>query len=79
LTTYRDAPLSGALQYAVVLLKGHYMSKAERAIHNFNYWFNWHGHWMYSGKESAFKAWVNHGIVDLDDAPNGITFADLAQ
>lgn len=53
------------------------MSKAQRAIHNFNYWFNWHGHWMHENKQAAFKAWVERGIVDLDDAPAGITFADL--
>jgi hypothetical protein len=53
------------------------MSKAQRAIHNFNYWFNWHGHWMHETKEAAFKVWVERGIVDLDDAPAGITFADL--
>jgi hypothetical protein len=53
------------------------MTRAQRAIHNFNYWFNWHGHWMYSTKESAFKTWVDRGIIDLDDAPAGITFADL--
>jgi hypothetical protein len=32
---------------------------------------------MYSTKESAFNTWVQRGIVDLDDAPVGIVFADL--
>ena len=53
------------------------MSKAQRAIQNFNYWFKWHGHWMHETKQAAFKTWVERGIVDLDDAPAGITFADL--
>jgi hypothetical protein len=53
------------------------MSRSQRAIHNFNYWFNWYGHWMYSTKESAFNTWVQRGIVDLDDAPVGIVFTDL--
>jgi hypothetical protein len=53
------------------------MSKAERAMHNFNYWFNWHGHWVFPSKEAAFNAWVKLGIVNLDDAPIGISFADL--
>ncbi len=53
------------------------MSRSQRAIHNFNYWFNWHGHWMYNTKESAFDTWVQRGIVDLDDAPVGIVFTDL--
>jgi hypothetical protein len=55
------------------------MSRQERAIHNFNYWYNWHGHWMYESKEAAFKTWVERGIVDLDDAPTGIVFTDLAR
>ena len=60
-----------------LFLKGNKMSKSNLAIHNFNYWFNWHGHWMYSTKESAFNTWVQRGIVDLDDAPVGIVFTDL--
>ncbi len=34
---------------------------------------------MYSTKEDAFKAWTERGIVDLDDAPMGIAFADLTK
>jgi hypothetical protein len=59
--------------------RGKIMTQSQRAIHNFNYWYNWHGHWMYSTKEAAFKTWVERGVVDLDDAPVGIVFADLAR
>ena len=35
----------------------------------FDYWFNWHGHWMHADKAAAEKAWEVRGINGLPNFP----------
>jgi len=41
----------------------------EQKIAIFDYWFEWHGHWMFGvyGKEKARKVWQTCGIEGLPD------------
>ena len=41
----------------------------EHRIQIFDYWFKWHGHWMFGvyGKEKALEAWKTYGIDGLPD------------
>jgi hypothetical protein len=33
----------------------------------FDYWFNWHGHWIYPSKDDALRIWKTRGIDGLSD------------
>lgn len=45
------------------------MNHIEKAWHHFDYWYNWHGHWMHDNKEQAIKSWETRGINGLPDYP----------
>lgn len=44
-----------------------------RAWAIFDYWFNWHGHWVFgtsdADKARAEEAWKQRGIYSLPDYP----------
>ena len=45
------------------------MNRSQKAWAHFDYWFNWHGHWMFADKEKAIKCWSTWGIDGLPDYP----------
>lgn len=48
-------------------LLGAYKMTTVKKIAIFNYWFKWHGHWLFGtrGYDKAYKAWKTQGIEGL--------------
>ncbi len=39
----------------------------QNKIHHFDYWFNWHGHWIFPNREAAWQCYITRGIEGLED------------
>jgi hypothetical protein len=39
----------------------------QNKIHHFDYWFNWHGHWIFPNREAAWQCYITRGIDGLED------------